>query len=160
MSATNKTIMKRKCDSVETNIGVVEESLVKIFVRVRPALPREIMVNGEFCSSLAARDDALYVTTTDEPVLVSRQGNKISGASGLHCFTFDGVFQQEDSTETVYRACCLPAVEQALSGYNATCLACKHLDLFCIVRRRKTFSLLCSNRRHDRFGQDPYNAWP
>ena len=134
--------MKRECDSVKTNIDGVEESLVKIFVRIRPALPREVMANGEFLSCLAARDDSVYVTTTDEPILVCHKGNKIPGASGLHCFTFDGVLQQDDSTETVYRACCLPAVEQALSGFNATCLACKHLDLCIVEEKRSHYSLL------------------
>ena len=48
---------------------------------------------------------------------------KVSSGSGLRRFVFDGVFNQDQLTPEVYLACCLPAVEHALNGSNATCIA-------------------------------------
>ena len=127
---------------------MLSSSAVQVAVRVRPPLSREINANNEFNACLACtfqanlalndgeRSDTaadrrrstadsakntIYITTTDSPVLVRRDG---SVTGDVQRFQFNYVFDQDQDTRSVYNACCKAAVRKVVTeGINATIFA-------------------------------------
>eukprot|EP00966_Prymnesium_polylepis_P274071 6331370-Prymnesium_polylepis.2 len=102
---------------------------IKVSARVRPPLPREVGVSGEFVRCLAALPDAqnprqrtVVVTADDRPVLLDAEGRESGDASHLRRFALSDVFDDTDTTDAVYERCCSDAVRSVGEGYNATCL--------------------------------------
>ncbi|XP_067886127.1 kinesin-like protein KIF27 isoform X2 [Heterodontus francisci] len=82
----------------------MEEIAVKVAVRIRPLLPKEILHNHQIC---------VRVVPNTQQVVIGKD----------RAFTFDFVFGQKSSQEDVYSACVKPLVISAIEGYNATVFA-------------------------------------
>ncbi|XP_078070606.1 kinesin-like protein KIF27 [Mustelus asterias] len=82
----------------------MEEIAVKVAVRIRPLLPKEILHNHQVC---------VRVVPNTQQVVIGKD----------RAFTFDFVFGQKSSQEDVYSACVKPLVISAIEGYNATVFA-------------------------------------
>ncbi|XP_078423865.1 kinesin-like protein KIF27 [Cetorhinus maximus] len=82
----------------------MEEIAVKVAVRIRPLLPKEILHNNQVC---------VRVVPNTQQVVIGKD----------RAFTFDFVFGQKSSQEDVYSACIKPLVISAIEGYNATVFA-------------------------------------
>ncbi|XP_078252313.1 kinesin-like protein KIF27 isoform X2 [Rhinoraja longicauda] len=82
----------------------MEEIAVKVAVRIRPLLPKEILHSHHVC---------VRVVPNTQQVVIGRD----------RTFTFDLVFGQKSSQEDVYSACVKPLVTSAVEGYNATVFA-------------------------------------
>ncbi|XP_074600654.1 kinesin-like protein 31E isoform X2 [Brevipalpus obovatus] len=80
-----------------------QESKVKVCVRIRPQIPRELIEMCKVCTSV----------TPSEPQVV---------LGGTKAFTFDHVFDTKSSQDEVYEVC-RPLIDGCLNGYNATILA-------------------------------------
>ena len=98
---------------------------VRVSVRVRPPLPREIGQDGKFCSCIGIgpntdKGQTIFVNAGDKPVLLS---DSISGGGKVSRYTFDRVFPFNASQEDVYTFSMQPLVAGVLQGYNATILA-------------------------------------
>uniref|UniRef100_UPI00398E6AC6 kinesin-like protein KIF27 n=1 Tax=Pristiophorus japonicus TaxID=55135 RepID=UPI00398E6AC6 len=82
----------------------MEEIAVKVAVRIRPLLPKEILHNHQVC---------VRVVPNMQQVVIGKD----------RAFTFDFVFGQKSSQDDVYSACVKPLVISAIEGYNATVFA-------------------------------------
>lgn len=82
----------------------MEETPVKVAVRVRPPLFKEVLHNHQTCVRL--------VPNTQQ-VIIGRD----------HVFTFDFVFGKTSTQEEVYSVCIKPLLASLINGYNATVFA-------------------------------------
>lgn len=82
----------------------MEEIPVKVAVRVRPLLSKEILHNHQVCVRL-----------------VQNANQVIIGKD--HVFTFDFVFGKNSTQEEVYAVCIKPLLVSLTEGYNATVFA-------------------------------------
>lgn len=113
-----------KCSPATTKVACN----VKVAVRVRPALPREISSEGCFHSCIGTSDIAskpsVYVTTSDQPVLIKEDGSVACGSDSVKQFSFDHVFDQSCETCELYDKCLRGDLKHdALAGVNATVFA-------------------------------------
>eukprot|EP01062_Namystynia_karyoxenos_P049471 TRINITY_DN3789_c1_g1_i1.p1 TRINITY_DN3789_c1_g1~~TRINITY_DN3789_c1_g1_i1.p1 ORF type:complete len:1109 (+),score=301.27 TRINITY_DN3789_c1_g1_i1:78-3329(+) len=98
---------------------------VRVAVRVRPALPREIS-DGKFTSCVAVgptcdRGQAIFVSNKGTgPVVVGADGGSSQGVSE---FTYDYVFGSDADQSTVYGAAVEELVGSVLDGFDATVFA-------------------------------------
>ncbi|KAI5078628.1 hypothetical protein GOP47_0006299 [Adiantum capillus-veneris] len=83
---------------------ILDDAAVRVAVRARPLLERELSENCQECVMYSA--DRSEVTVGKE-----------------RRFTFDHVFGPHVGQEEVYMACVKPLVESCIAGYNATVLA-------------------------------------
>lgn len=81
-----------------------QETSVKVSVRIRPQVPKEIIEMCKVCTSV----------TAGEPQIV---------LGGSKAFTFDHVFNMDSTQEEVYSTCVSSLIDGCLDGYNATVLA-------------------------------------
>ncbi|KAF5294861.1 hypothetical protein FQA39_LY00345 [Lamprigera yunnana] len=77
---------------------------VRVAVRIRPQIPREIIDMCHVCTSV----------TPNEPQVTLGSDRS---------FTYDYVFDTIDNQDSVYNACVASLVDSSLEGYNATVLA-------------------------------------
>ncbi|CAL8237143.1 unnamed protein product [Boreogadus saida] len=82
----------------------MNEVCVRVAVRVRPLLPREVLHNHQVC---------VRVVPDTSHVMIGKDKT----------FPFDHVFGCESSHDELYEACVHPLVESLLDGYNATVFA-------------------------------------
>ncbi|KAM4807979.1 kinesin-like protein KIF27 [Rhinophrynus dorsalis] len=82
----------------------MEETPVKVAVRVRPLLSKEILHNHQICVRL--------VPNTQQ-VIIGKDRS----------FTFDFVFGKTSSQDNVYSSCIKPLLVSLIEGYNATVFA-------------------------------------
>ncbi|XP_032941998.1 kinesin-like protein KIF27 isoform X2 [Catharus ustulatus] len=82
----------------------MEEIPVKVAVRVRPLLSKEILHNHQVCVRLVPNA---------KQVIIGKD----------HVFTFDFVFGKNSSQEEVYAVCIKPLLVSLTEGYNATVFA-------------------------------------
>ncbi|OCU02754.1 hypothetical protein XELAEV_18008522mg [Xenopus laevis] len=94
--------MKRR--QVTPDKSTMEEIPVKVVLRVRPLLSREILHNHQVCVRLIPNTQQIIV-----------------GKDRL--FTYDSVFGKSSSQEDVYRSCIKPLLVSLMEGYNATVFA-------------------------------------
>jgi len=87
--------------------SLATEQAVKVAVRVRPLLQKEIVDRSTTCVAVLSPTEILMGAESAE----GRQ------------FTFDHVLGEESNQEDVYRLCVSPLVENLFDGYNATVLA-------------------------------------
>lgn len=88
----------------------MEEIPVKVAVRVRPLLSKEILHNHQVCVRLVPNA---------KQVIIGKD----------HVFTFDFVFGKNSTQEEVYAVCIKPLLVSLTEGYNAKCLHMDRLDL-------------------------------
>ncbi|XP_059808842.1 kinesin-like protein kif7 isoform X4 [Hypanus sabinus] len=81
-----------------------EETAVKVAVRVRPLLPKEVLHGHQSC------------------VHVDFNSQQLTLGHSRH-FQFDMIFDQISSQEEVYKSCVEPLVEAFFEGFNATVFA-------------------------------------
>ena len=102
---------------------------MKVMVRIRPPLPREIDFDIPFRSiSEVTPDNKMIIiyeylgSSTDE---IFRQHEFIQNPSMFqqHRFTFDYIFDQDSTQVEIYLKAAKPSVESLLEGYNSTILA-------------------------------------
>uniref|UniRef100_A0A8B9TKI7 Kinesin motor domain-containing protein n=1 Tax=Anas platyrhynchos TaxID=8839 RepID=A0A8B9TKI7_ANAPL len=82
----------------------MEEILVKVAVRVRPLLSKEVLHNHQVCVRL--------VPNTQQ-IIIGKD----------RVFTFDVVFGKNSTQEEVYPVCIKPLLVSLAEGYNATVFA-------------------------------------
>eukprot|EP00466_Bigelowiella_natans_P018937 jgi/Bigna1/141675/aug1.64_g16383 len=92
---------------------------IAVGIRVRPPLPREI-VGGSFHGCVGCLNGKVYITTSDRPVLISKQGKITSG--DVREYGFDYVFSDKKSTEDIFKESCMDPLKALLSGKNGTIL--------------------------------------
>ncbi|XP_062369200.1 kinesin-like protein KIF27 [Cinclus cinclus] len=82
----------------------MEEIPVKVAVRVRPLLSKEILHNHQVC---------VRIVPNAKQVIIGKD----------HVFTFDFVFGKNSTQEEVYAVCIKPLLVSLTEGYNATVFA-------------------------------------
>ena len=80
------------------------ETRVKVCVRIRPQVPKEIIELCKICTSVTPNEPQIWLGQTK-------------------AFTFDHVFDINTYQESVYSTCVQQLIEGCLDGYNATVLA-------------------------------------
>ncbi|XP_067827504.1 kinesin-like protein kif7 [Heptranchias perlo] len=81
-----------------------EETPVRVAVRIRPLLPKEILHGHQSC------------------VHVNLESQQVTLGNNRH-FQFDVIFDQTSSQDEVYSSCVEPLVEAFFEGFNATVFA-------------------------------------
>ncbi|XP_008070736.1 kinesin-like protein KIF27 isoform X3 [Carlito syrichta] len=82
----------------------MEEIPVKVAVRIRPLLCKEVLHNHQVC---------VRVIPNTQQIIIGRD----------RVFTFDFVFGKNSTQDEVYNACIKPLVLSLIEGYNATVFA-------------------------------------
>ncbi|KAG2465502.1 KIF7 protein, partial [Polypterus senegalus] len=82
----------------------MEEIPVRVAVRIRPLLPKEILHNQHVC---------VRVVPNSQQVIIGKD----------RAFTFDFVFGQKSAQHEVYATCIKPLVSSFIEGYNVTVFA-------------------------------------
>ncbi|XP_053213727.1 kinesin-like protein KIF21A isoform X2 [Panonychus citri] len=80
------------------------ETSVKVSVRIRPQVSKEIIEMCKVCTSITPNEPQVWLGSTK-------------------AFTFDHVFNMDSKQEEVYSQCVASLIEGCLDGYNATVLA-------------------------------------
>ncbi|CAD8077157.1 unnamed protein product [Paramecium sonneborni] len=100
----------------------------KVVVRVRPPLQREV-VDGRFISTIQVSPDhkkiclyEYYNIDLVEPEHLEDYLNNPNSYT-MHTFSFDYVYDQDNTQEEVYENTARNAVQSALQGFNATIMA-------------------------------------
>ncbi|XP_074862429.1 kinesin-like protein KIF7 isoform X2 [Carettochelys insculpta] len=83
---------------------LVEDTPVRVAVRIRPLLPKELLRGHEIC---------LHGNAETKEVTLGRNRH----------FHFDAVFTESSDQESVYGACVQPLVEAFFEGFNVTVFA-------------------------------------
>ncbi|XP_077499875.1 kinesin-like protein 31E isoform X2 [Amblyomma americanum] len=81
-----------------------DDTSVRVAVRVRPLIPREVIDMCHACTSVAPGEPQIWVGKEK-------------------AFTFDHVFDCSSDQDTIYNTCVRPLIEGCFEGYNATVLA-------------------------------------
>lgn len=81
-----------------------DDTSVKVVVRIRPQISREIIDMCHVCTSVTPREPQVWLGKDK-------------------AFTYDNVFDMPSTQEEVYDICVKPLVEGCFDGYNATVLA-------------------------------------
>ena len=106
--------------------GASQTEAVKVVIRVRPPLEREIAAGKKYQHSVAV-DAHNEVCTISENLDAWRGGAGPVSPEGIvyntHQFTFDHVYDQNASQREVYEKSAKEAVLSTLLGYNAAMLA-------------------------------------
>ena len=114
--------------SINSNSNSPTDNL-KVAIRIRPPLPREIEKNLPFRSIAITNKEnntcSLVEYIGAELDEVGRQKEWISNPQmfQIHRFTFDDVFDIDSNQEEVYSVSAKPAVNSVLEGYNSTIFA-------------------------------------
>ena len=114
--------------SANNNINSPTDNL-KVAIRIRPPLPREIEKNLPFRSIVITNKENSTCSLVEyigaELDEVGRQKEWISNPQmfQIHRFTFDDVFDIDSNQEEVYTVSAKPAVNSVLEGYNSTIFA-------------------------------------
>ena len=116
------------CLDEQEQTDTINEYL-KVMVRIRPPLPREIEFGIPFRSiSEVSSDNKMIIiyeylgTSTNE---LFRQHEFIQNPSMFqqHRFTFDYIFDQDSTQLEIYQKAVKPSVQSLFDGYNSTILA-------------------------------------
>ena len=124
----NDKITKNIFEEQENNHNNKNENM-KVMVRIRPPLEREIEFGIPFRSISEVSSDNKMITiyeylgtSTNE---LFRQHEFIQNPSMFqqHRFTFDHIFDQDSTQLEIYQKAAKPSVKSLLEGYNSTILA-------------------------------------
>lgn len=98
-----------------------KSSNVKVYVRVRPPLEREINSGNKYTSCLAVRQNKVLITKADQAVVISGESlGEATKAGGVSTFDYDGVFGEESTQESIFEGISPPLLESFLQGINCT----------------------------------------
>ena len=106
----------------------IDDSL-KVAIRIRPPLPREIEPNLPFRSIAIVSKTSPTISLVEyigcEFLESEKQKEWIEKPQYFqyHKFTFDFIYDMDTNQENVYLTCVYPAVNSILEGYNSTILA-------------------------------------
>ena len=112
-------------DTTTNNSNKAKLAKIRVAVRIRPPLPREIGRDGKFLGCVAVgpntdKGQTIFINSTDQPVLL---GQSQGSGANVSRYTFDKIFPVNVSQEDVYTYTMDPLVKQVVEGYNATVLA-------------------------------------
>lgn len=83
---------------------------VKVIVRCRPINQREVDLR---CENVVEMDEGVFQARLKKP----------KHDEPPKCFTFDGVYNTDSVTDTIYNDIAYPLVDGVLEGYNGTIFA-------------------------------------
>ena len=124
----NNSSTSNSISTSNNNLNSPTDNL-KVAIRIRPPLPREIEKNLPFRSIAITNKEnnscSLVEYIGAELDEVGRQKEWITNPQmfQIHRFTFDDVFDIDSKQEEVYRVSAKPAVNSVLEGYNSTIFA-------------------------------------
>lgn len=94
---------------------------VKVCVRVRPVLEREVE-NGCYHGCIAMAHERIYIATEDKPVLIGSKDDPVP--EGIKVYPgFDGLLDQDCSQEDCFQSAGREAVDGILLGLNGAIMA-------------------------------------
>ncbi|KAL4436916.1 hypothetical protein ABPG75_004055 [Micractinium tetrahymenae] len=99
------------------------EDAVKVVVRVRPPLPREMTGFRPFQNAVLVGPGQPVVTLSENLAALSNNGVENGIVYNSYRFGFDRVYGPEASQEDVYVESARSAVQNVLQGYNASIVA-------------------------------------
>ena len=128
LTRTNEDIINEQDQSNISNNSHINQNM-KVMVRIRPPLPREIEFDIPFRSiSEVSSDNKMiiiyeYLGSSNNEIF--RQHEFIQNPSMFqqHRFTFDYIFDQDSTQVEIYLKAAKPSVQSLLEGYNSTILA-------------------------------------
>eukprot|EP00505_MAST-04D_sp_SCG-Rhode-Island_P000548 Stramenopile-MAST_4_protein_548 len=96
----------------------------KVVIRIRPPLPRELNGDSPFQNVVGVDPTSRTITVSENPENADDEGYVHKyGPYSTHRFTFDHVYHQNSTQESVYNNTAKGVVDSALQGYNATIFA-------------------------------------
>jgi hypothetical protein len=90
---------------------------LKVFVRIRPALKREID-NNSYTQCLSSKEEKIFFSKNNKPIIIKENINLIS--KDFETFQFHGVFDKEDSQSEIFHKIGIPSINSVLDGFNST----------------------------------------
>ena len=126
---SNSNLSLSKINPNNSNINNTSNNNLKVMVRIRPPLPREIEFGIPFRSiSEVSQDNKSIIiyeylgSSTNE---LFRQHEFISNPSMFqeHHFSFDNIFDQDSTQLELYIKAGKPCINSLLEGYNSTIIA-------------------------------------
>ncbi|EFN55673.1 hypothetical protein CHLNCDRAFT_133904 [Chlorella variabilis] len=103
--------------------GVEEEDAVKVVVRIRPPLPRELNGFRPFENAVLVDPSRHVVTLSENLAALSNNGVENGIVYNSYRFGFDAVYGPDSTQEDVYMQSARSAVQNVLQGYNASIVA-------------------------------------
>lgn len=101
-----------------------KESKIKVFVRVRPPLAREVAAaGGKYTSGLLVDGKSIYCTKDANPIAIDRNLGPNALPPGVMKFAFDGVFDEKTNNQQVFDTVMPEILEAWLKGINCTLFA-------------------------------------
>lgn len=116
-------------NNTNTNFNSHPSDNLKVVIRVRPALPREIEENLPFRSIVLISNESKSCNLVEylgaELSEKERQREWIDNPNlfQIHRFSFDHVFDMDSGQKEVYEITAKPAIMSCLEGYNSTVFA-------------------------------------
>lgn len=110
----------------------MESNRLRVFARIRPALPREVS-NSSFTRCLGVPKNnhknkngsfsendpnTIIVTTTDKPILLNESGSNSNAQDGLLRYELDGVIEESSNNSQVFNQICYPLITGLQEGIN------------------------------------------
>ena len=93
---------------------------IKVYIRVRPPLPREIK-DGIFENCVLASEKKIYVSLTVQPLVIDKESDSIPGVA---IYSYDKVFDYSSTQEDIYSEAVDKSVKSVVQeGLNATLFA-------------------------------------
>ena len=101
---------------------------MRVAVRIRPPLPREVGHDGKFLSCVGVgptteKGQTIFINSSDKPVIMSSTKEAPSGGGKISRYTFDKIFPPNMDQSSVYSYTMEPLVQAVMDGYNSTVLA-------------------------------------
>lgn len=99
---------------------------IKVVIRVRPPLPRELSGEVPFQNIVAVDEREQQITISENLEAVLDESGQLlanPGPYSTHTFVFDHVYDQASSQKKVFETTARGVVDSALQGYNATIFA-------------------------------------
>jgi hypothetical protein len=101
-----------------------------VAVRVRPPLNQEVDSSGEFRGCVAVGGNAggpgaatITCSGNEQALMIGAEHQGSIGVAGVHCLSFDQVFDPTTGQADLYASAVSPAVVSCMQGYNATVLS-------------------------------------
>lgn len=116
---------------------------VKVFVRVRPPLPREAFYNsGKVESCLAVDGKDIYATKEQGlAVVIDTATNNITNSGSVKKFSFEGVLGEDKTQEDTYKMILPELMDSWLAGVSCTLFA------YGISGSGKTFTMVGTDKQ-------------
>ena len=98
---------------------------MRVAVRIRPPLPREVGQDGKFLSCVGVgptteKGQTIFINSSDKPIIMTSTRDAPSGGGKISRYTFDKIFPPSMDQKSVYSYTMEPLVQAVIDGYNAT----------------------------------------